>query len=190
MSQPRRHAPPLPSAGTDILDLLAYIKANPLRVTERDIVADPSCVDYHTYLKSKLWRRIRSRILKRDSHACKRCGGKATAVHHRSYDVEVLRGNKDDQLVSVCEGCHTFIEFDDHGNERTNQDSERLLNAHDPTAFPEPTLTRVGPRKRMVLSPSEWRRMSDVQRARWTQQAIRFGKPVQFGPPADGTRNA
>lgn len=51
--------------------------------------------DYREYLTSDLWAEIRSRILMRDNHACCRCNGRATQVHHRSYEPSVLRGEND-----------------------------------------------------------------------------------------------
>ncbi len=81
------------------------------------------------YLSSVTWRTIRARILLRDAGSCLRCGLPARIVHHKSYDAEVLAGNNDGQLVSLCFGCHSFIEFD--GKRKTNlrEANARLLEA-------------------------------------------------------------
>ncbi len=58
---------------------------------------------------------IRNIVLYRDGFKCRACTGKATTVHHTSYNVDVLYGKDLEPLVSVCEPCHTAIEFDDDG---------------------------------------------------------------------------
>lgn len=66
---------------------------------------------YGDYLQSELWALIRQRILDRDQALCIGCDKKATAVHHLTYGKLVLSGHQDDQLVSICGGCHRAIEF-------------------------------------------------------------------------------
>ena len=81
------------------------------------------------YLKSSLWRKIKRRVLKRDNYVCQRheCGIKAKEIHHRSYDPEVMRGNDDSKLISLCSGCHSYISFDESGKLRPTEEQERLL---------------------------------------------------------------
>jgi len=68
---------------------------------------------YFDYLNSTLWRRIRNRVFKRDSHSCRKCGiAKADSVHHTDYSLSTLRGESIDELYSVCEPCHEELEFD------------------------------------------------------------------------------
>ena len=100
----------------------------------------PAMVDYkEEYLKSYLWKKIRRRILKRDSNKCRFCGGEATLVHHMSYEHEVLEGKADHMLVSLCPGCHKYLHFDDDGSMRTNEDVNNLLfNSAAPTELPPP----------------------------------------------------
>jgi hypothetical protein len=83
--------------------------------------------EYAKYLQSKKWKRIRRRVLKRDGRLFRRCGGRATLVHHRSYAPEVLAGDNDEQLASLCEGCHTVIHYDEFGAKRTPEETDRLL---------------------------------------------------------------
>jgi len=74
---------------------------------------------YHdVYLRSDLWKTIRARVLKRDGGKCFRCKKRANIVHHLSYEDDVLDGNADDLLVSLCFACHSFIEFD--GSRKTS----------------------------------------------------------------------
>ncbi len=118
--------------------------------------------DYEDYRKSPLWRKIKRRVLKRDGKVCRRCGGKATLVHHRSYTDEVLAGNNDEQLASICEGCHNFIHKDENGYTRNPEETDRLLLTRDESAaFPVP---EVDLRLRWRKDPPGWDRMSAVQR--------------------------
>jgi len=66
--------------------------------------------DYDDYINSPLWRAIRKRVLDRDGHECCCCDGVATQVHHRSYELEVLRGDNDSKLISICKMHHDEIE--------------------------------------------------------------------------------
>jgi 5-methylcytosine-specific restriction endonuclease McrA len=50
------------------------------------------------------WARTRRRILARDGHRCRACGGLATEVHHTIPGTEA-----DDTLVSLCHPCHRVI---------------------------------------------------------------------------------
>ena len=63
----------------------------------------PKIRSYAVYLKSKLWRRIRKRIMERDRYLCRDCGCGAEHVHHLSYGPLVMMG-KDD--ISLCVPCH------------------------------------------------------------------------------------
>ena len=63
---------------------------------------------YGEYLQSIEWKIIRNRILNRDQHKCQayKCTARAEVIHHRDYSDQVMLGNKDDQLVSLCAECH------------------------------------------------------------------------------------
>ena len=67
---------------------------------------------YSDYLSSDIWRTIRERIFSRDKGKCKVCSRKCHSVHHVTYNVVVMRGDDDTQLISVCRGCHKHVEFD------------------------------------------------------------------------------
>jgi len=66
------------------------------------------------YLRSKLWKEvIRPRILERDSHMCVHCGCPHNlSVHHRCYHLAVLKGNRDNELETICRECHYKKHFD------------------------------------------------------------------------------
>ena len=123
---------------------------------------------YDKYLKSTLWKKkIKPRILERDSHRCLRCGGPADRVHHRSYTNDVMKGNADDKLASVCEGCHNVIHFDDSANRRDRNDWDGYLSQRDERIdFPPPVIDArksQGDQKK----PDDWDRMNALQRDGW-----------------------
>ena len=121
--------------------------------------------EYEKYLRRKLWKTIKGRIFNRDSGICFRCGGSAAVVHHRSYAPEVLEGNADGYLVSLCDGCHTIVHKDDLGRWRSWGDAETVLFEPDHrTEFPEPVITS---RSWIDSLPGDWARMTSVQRHGW-----------------------
>lgn len=142
---------------------------------------------YELYLRRKLWKTIKARVLERDAHKCVRCGGKADIVHHRTYDQAVLDGLADEWLKSLCDGCHTVVHYDERGFWRSWQEAERVLATPEIcTDFPEPVvrLNQAWP-----VFPDNWKRMSVVQQSRWyqrrheillTKRALRDfgGKPI------------
>jgi 5-methylcytosine-specific restriction endonuclease McrA len=73
---------------------------------------------YDKYISSDLWKTIRKRILLRDKGLCQciNCTEKATDVHHMSYGAEVLRGERDGELLSLCEECHRRAHANGRGN--------------------------------------------------------------------------
>lgn len=103
---------------------------------------DVLLMDYQNkYLESKPWKKIKRRVLKRDKNICLRCGGKGTVVHHRSYEREVLEGDADHLLATVCSACHEVIHFDDKGRKRSFEEWEIVLQQFpDPHDYPEPEI--------------------------------------------------
>ena len=63
--------------------------------------------NYHVYLQSEDWMKLRRRVLERDEYKCHLCGNRANRVHHLSYQ-NIYNEDLDD-LVGVCEGCHQGI---------------------------------------------------------------------------------
>lgn len=121
--------------------------------------------DYREYLNTPLWRKISRRVLDRDHRVCRCCGGIAPQVHHRSYAEDVMRGENDDELASVCDGSHVYIEFDELGEERDPEETDRLLLAgRRDIDYPAP---KVDLRRSFPQKPIGWDRMSAVQRSLW-----------------------
>lgn len=84
--------------------------------------------DYRSYLDSSLWAQIRSRVYARDCHKCQACLQKATCVHHRSYRLPVMRGDRCAMLISLCDQCHEYVEFDSGQKLFDERKKELLLN--------------------------------------------------------------
>jgi hypothetical protein len=127
---------------------------------------DLASEDYEKYLRSALWRRIKKRVLTRDGGWCLCCGGKGTVVHHRSYAPEVMRGEDDEQLATVCDGCHDIIHFCDDGSKRPETEQDAILQAGQrQTDYPEPVVDLRRPMARS--KPRLWHRMTAVQRSLW-----------------------
>ena len=60
---------------------------------------------YKEYLKSKIWKRKRARILKRSKGICELCHTRrAYQVHHKTY--KRIFHEKDTDLIAVCGICH------------------------------------------------------------------------------------
>lgn len=64
------------------------------------------------FYKSKAWKRKRKKILKRDGYMCQHCKRygrmrQAVVVHHiKEYKDYPELGLSDDNLISLCNGCH------------------------------------------------------------------------------------
>lgn len=82
---------------------------------------------YQDYINGELWQIIRARILVRDNYICAICLQAANTVHHRSYSKEVMAGLHDEQLVTLCWNCHTFIEYYQNGRKRYLSDVNDLF---------------------------------------------------------------
>ena len=66
---------------------------------------------YYELLKSPEWKKRRLEILESDGWKCKRCGiDEDLQVHHLHYRKGLLPWKyKDDELMTVCKGCHESI---------------------------------------------------------------------------------
>jgi hypothetical protein len=149
------------------LKIAAFVEGCGPRLSFFDTLKGMGFRDYDDYRKSWLWRKVTRRIRKRDEDRCFRCRGDAGGaggpvhVHHRSYTPTVLAGLADEYLVCLCEGCHNIIHFDDYGQRRTDEETERVLLQRDTRSdFPEPKVDL----RRRFQDPSGWERMTAVQR--------------------------
>lgn len=75
---------------------------------------------YRGYLETPMWFTRRDMVLERDNYRCtatlKGCTGRATQVHHLTYD---HAGNEPlFELVSICENCHNQITEADRSRRR------------------------------------------------------------------------
>lgn len=82
--------------------------------------------NYHEYLQSEEWRRVRKETLESRS-GCALCTKKADQVHHLSYDTRTLLGQKPYHLVSLCGECHKWIEYDGERKLTVDQANKRLM---------------------------------------------------------------
>ena len=80
---------------------------------------------YEKYRGTSDWKEIRKRILKRDKRLCQLCGNKAQCMHHISYDEPVILGERDEDLISLCNPCHEGIELD--GTRHRDVDEKLIL---------------------------------------------------------------
>ena len=79
------------------------------------------------FYKSRLWRKKRRNILRRDNHECQRCKSKgryhkAETVHHKRHlkDCPEL-ALVDSNLISLCFNCHN----EEHPEKLASQAAER-----------------------------------------------------------------
>lgn len=89
--------------------------------------------DYSEYLLSDLWIRIRDGLLLAGP-TCYGCADQADQVHHLRYSIEVLRGDRPELLVPICEPCHMAIEYNSAGTKlspsEATADLERLRSKY------------------------------------------------------------
>ena len=123
----------------------------------------------------------RSISARTDSKTCASCGGYGIIVHHRSYAPEVLRGEADELLATVCEACHHNIHFKPDGTKRVESEWDSALEAGlRDASIPEP---KVDLRRRGMPHPPEWDQMTAKQRnlysKRW--QLLWYEKRIAKG---------
>ncbi len=78
------------------------------------------------YLKSVLWKELRSIVLGIDDNECQLCQKRAHCVHHVGYDDFIMRGLDLRYLWSLCNKCHEDVEFDGGRKMSIFQSSSRL----------------------------------------------------------------
>ena len=64
--------------------------------------------EYERYIHSADWRKTAEERMEMDRYTCCVCGGRATDVHHLTYDH--LGSEPMDNLVSLCRKCHNQAE--------------------------------------------------------------------------------
>lgn len=66
---------------------------------------------YRDYLRSELWKKIRTKVLARENNVCEICQCHGSQVHHSRYHKNDLTGANLDFLHVLCGDCHEKIEF-------------------------------------------------------------------------------
>jgi 5-methylcytosine-specific restriction endonuclease McrA len=69
-------------------------------------------INYDDYLKTKHWKRIKYKTMKRADYKCQVCGTRkySLEVHHNNYDNNLFWEKKSD-LICVCAKCHRTIHY-------------------------------------------------------------------------------
>ena len=81
--------------------------------------------DYNAYLLSDAWKIIREQALRRDGYTCKICGtGINLRVHHVNYEHLGTEQELDD-VVTLCEECHSKVHLKDYQKEASHDDAQR-----------------------------------------------------------------
>ena len=89
---------------------------------------------YKQYLRSSLWKDIRSRLIKDEDNECVACCTKSlkssqVQIHHYHYDELNLSGKSLDGLLVLCKSCHGKIEFFGKGMKRTLATANGVLSS-------------------------------------------------------------
>lgn len=132
---------------------------------------------YGEYLASRIWADIRTRVIERAGGRCRCCGERATQVHHRSYDIDTMRGARPGNLVALCRRCHEAAEFDRGEKVELSAANGRVDQFKNPARFlPDPPAAPT-PNERQLRAVREKQRQLDLVAAE-----KRRGVP-EFGPP-------
>lgn len=108
------------------------------------VLADMGYTSYEEYLKSKLWVRIRKKVLAKTQGKCSVCRDPANEVHHTSYDRKTLEGKNLKRLRPLCRSCHDIGEFNTEGKKMTlHQANQRLELYEKPNLKPSTKTTEI-----------------------------------------------
>lgn len=160
----------------EIADLFRVLAENGPAMRSR-VKSDVTLMDYADYLKSALWKRIKKRVLERDTKTCQCCGGKGNVVHHRSYERDVMEGHNDAMLATVCNGCHDIIHFTDVGERRGAAEADAVFVAGQ-RQTDIPPVGKIDLRSPKINYPGGTKRVTSLQfglflkafRATWRDQ--------------------
>ena len=81
---------------------------------------------YQKYLQSDAWQEKRATILKMSGYRCRRCGARATEVHHETYK-RIYKERLSD-LTALCRSCHEKA----HTNPPKKRASQRQRHRYRP----------------------------------------------------------
>src|SRR5258708_7036716 len=77
-------------------------------------------LEYQDYLSNRRWRELSRRVWRRDDGRCQFCFGRATEVHHLTYDH--IFNEPDEDLVCICRDCHQRIHVEKWTEKRQRAD--------------------------------------------------------------------
>lgn len=110
---------------SELLKANPYVQPQPPRTPIRkDFLKALGFKAYAGYLKSDLWRSIRSKILPAQ---CCRCRRPASQVHHSKYTKHNLSGESLRHLHPVCAACHKEAELRPDGKKRKMKETNKFL---------------------------------------------------------------
>lgn len=73
-----------------------------------DIATEIQDMPYYDFLKTKMWKILAAHIKEKYGWACAVCmGDEKLATHHRSYDRHGYELKYQDDLICLCEECHS-----------------------------------------------------------------------------------
>lgn len=77
------------------------------------------CMNYVDFLNTPYWKAISEEVKKKAHYKCQICNGnKKLQVHHRSYENHGLELYHLEDLICLCEDCHTKYHFKHYGTNR------------------------------------------------------------------------
>jgi 5-methylcytosine-specific restriction endonuclease McrA len=111
---------------------------------------------YAEYLKSDMWKKIRSKVYALKGHVCCCCGKPSKHIHHTSYSIKTLTGDTDALIASahpVCAKCHKSVHFKPDGTFRLPAGSRTSFNVRHKRAKEKVAKNRgrkIGKRRKLL----------------------------------------
>lgn len=102
-----------------------YVNVNEYAV-RNGILLELGFKNYRAYLRSPLWKRIRKAKITKDPR-CWACEKPGRQIHHSVYSREVLLGDTDIGLWTLCARCHRYCEFTRAGHKRQPSETVAVL---------------------------------------------------------------
>lgn len=104
-----------------------------------EILASAGFKTYKEYLRSDIWKNIRSRAIELLGDKCCFCQSKSDVVHHTSYEegnlIKVDSKCIMKTLVPLCHDCHHNAHYRKNGKFMTIKDSNQKIRKKNKKAF-------------------------------------------------------
>jgi hypothetical protein len=123
----------------------------PLTFQQR--LSDLGYLSYEEYLQSPHWLSTRTAYMRVYGWDCKRCDGKASQLHHQTYDR--LGHERLDDLASVCDGCHEIVHARPSGNLRVVPLRARKKHIHPRNPRAKKASKRAAARRNSLIQDIE-----------------------------------